>query len=161
VLDVEKGGYEVGRHFDQMFNETRDGPSDIIISANRLKLRQSTEKYNVSNEYIAKIVHYIEEHYTDEISIDELTQLVPLSRRNLEIKFKDEMGTSIYQFILLCRIEYFANLLLITDLPLFDLALQSGFNDCKNISRIFKKIKGNTPIEFRNKFRDVDITNVF
>lgn len=161
VLDVEKGGYEVGRLIDQMLNEKREGPSDIIIRANRFELRQSTEKYNVSNEYIAKIVHYIEDHYTEEISIDELTQLVPLSRRNLEIKFKDEMGTSIYQFILLCRIEYFANLLLTTDLPQFDLALQSGFNDCKNISRIFKKIKGNTPIEYRNKFRDVDITNVF
>jgi len=161
VLDVDKGGYEVGRLIDQMLNEKREGPSDIIIRANRFELRQSTEKYNVSNEYIAKIVHYIEDHYTEEISIDDLTQLVPLSRRNLEIKFKDEMGTSIYQFILLCRIEYFANLLLTTDLPLFDLALQSGFNDCKNISRIFKKIKGNTPIEYRNKFRNVDITNVF
>lgn len=71
------------------------------------------------------------------------------------------MGTSIYQFILHCRIEYFANLLLTTDLPLFDLALQSGFNDSKNISRIFKKIKGFTPIEYRSKFKEVDITNVF
>jgi len=86
---------------------------------------------------------------------------VPLSRRNLEIKFKDEMETSIYQFILQCRIDYFANLLLSTDLQLFDLALQSGFNDSKNISRIFKKIKGLTPVEYRNKFKNVTITNVF
>ena len=161
VLDVEKGGYEVGRHIDQLISGIRHDPTNIIIRPNRFELRKSTERYNISNEYISKIVHYIEENYTDEISIEQLTFLVPLSRRNLEIKFKDEMGTSIYQFILQYRIEYFADLLLTTDLPLFDLALQSGFNDCKNISRIFKKIKGYTPIDFRKEFRDIDITNVF
>ncbi|MDD3780914.1 MAG: AraC family transcriptional regulator, partial [Proteiniphilum sp.] len=156
-----KGGYEVGRVIDQLLSGQRQEPSNIVIRPNRFELRKSTERYNIANEYISKIVHYIEENYTEEISIDELTRLVPLSRRNFEIKFKEEMGTSIYQFILHCRIEYFANLLLTTDLPLFDLALQSGFNDSKNISRIFKKIKGFTPIEYRSKFKEVDITNVF
>ncbi|MDD4159055.1 MAG: DNA-binding transcriptional regulator [Proteiniphilum sp.] len=161
VLDVEKGGYEVGRLIDQLINGTREQPSNIVIRPNRFELRESTERYNLSNEYISKIVHYVEEKFTDEICIDELTKLVPLSRRNLEIKFKDEMGTSIYQFILQCRIEFFAHMLLTTDLPLYDLALQSGFNDSKNISRIFKKMKGYTPSEYRNIFRDSDITSVF
>ena len=161
VLDVEKGGYEVGRLIDQMISGAREEPSNIVIRPNRFELRKSTERYNISNEHISKIVHYIEENFTEDISIDDLTNFVPLSRRNLEIKFKDEMETSIYQFILQCRIDYFANLLLSTDLQLFDLALQSGFNDSKNISRIFKKIKGLTPVEYRNKFKNVTITNVF
>ena len=114
-------------------------------------MRQSTEKYNISNEYISKIVNYIEDNFTSEISIESLTKLVPLSRRNLEVKFKNEMNTSIYQFILDCRIEFFAHLLLTTDRPLFDLALESGFTDYKNISRVFKKFKGCTPMEYRQK----------
>jgi LacI family transcriptional regulator len=64
------------------------------------------------------------------------------------------MGTSIYQFILELRIDHFSNLLLTTDRSLFDLALESGFNDCKNISRIFKKFKGATPVEYRQKWKD-------
>lgn len=64
------------------------------------------------------------------------------------------MGVSIYQFILNCRIDYFGHLLLTTDRILFDLALESGFNDCKNISRIFKKIKYLTPYEYRKKYCD-------
>ena len=71
------------------------------------------------------------------------------------------MGTTIYQFILGRRIDYFANLLLTTDRTLYDMALESGFNDCKNISRIFKKMKGYTPIEYRKKYFNVDIANVF
>ncbi len=158
-LDVERGGYEAGRLIKQLIGKEREKPFDIIIRPTRFELRHSTEKYNIGNEYISKVVDYIETHFNTEVDIDSLTRLVPLSRRNLEMKFKNEMGTSIYQFILQCRIERFADLLQTTDRPLFDLALESGFNDCKNISRIFKKIKGYTPAEYRQKFNRIGMNN--
>lgn len=161
VLDTERGGYEAGRLIDQLIHHERTEPFNIIVRPTRFELRKSTEKYNITNEYIQKIVNYIEDHFTSEINIDELTHLVPLSRRNMEIKFKEEMGTTIYQFILNCRIDHFTNLLLTTNRPLFDIALESGFNDYKNISRLFKKMKGYTPSAYREKFRDKDISNVF
>ncbi|MFA6702796.1 MAG: DNA-binding transcriptional regulator [Dysgonamonadaceae bacterium] len=151
VTDVEKGGYEAGRLIDRFLKGEKKEPFDIIIRPIRFELRKSTEKYDIENEYISQVVNYIEDNFTTDINIETFSEMVPLSRRNLEVKFKEEMGTSIYQFILSCRIEYFAHLLLTTDRTLFDLALESGFNDCKNISRIFKKIKGYTPIEFRKK----------
>lgn len=152
VTDVEKGGYEAGRLIDRMISGEIKEPFNIIIQPTRFELRKSTEKYDIENEYISQVVNFIEDNFTTDIDIEGLTGLVPLSRRNLEVKFKEEMGTSIYQFILSCRIDYFANLLLTTDRTLFDLALESGFNDCKNISRIFKKMKGYTPIEYRKKY---------
>ncbi|MDD4460235.1 MAG: DNA-binding transcriptional regulator [Proteiniphilum sp.] len=151
VLDVEKGGYEVGRLIDRLMNRERLEPFNVVIEPKRFELRKSTEKYNISNEYISKVVHYIEDHFTTEIKIEDFSEMVPFSRRNLEVKFKEEMGTTIYQFILNCRIDYFAHLLLTTNRTLFDLALESGFNDCKNISRIFKRLKGSTPAEFRKE----------
>lgn len=151
VLDVEKGGYEVGRLIDRLMKKERIEPFNVVIEPNRFELRKSTEKYNISNEHISKVVNYIEDNFTSDIKIEDFSSMVPFSRRNLEVKFKEEMGTSLYQFILSCRIDYFAHLLLTTDRTLFDLALESGFNDCKNISRIFKKIKGYTPAEFRKK----------
>lgn len=152
VLDVEKGGYEAGRLIDQLILKERTESFDIVVKPARFELRQSTEKYNISNPYISKIVNYIEDNFTSEINIESLTNIVPLSRRNLEMKFKNEMNTSIYQFILDCRIGFFSHLLVTTDRPLFDLALESGFTDCKNISRVFKKFKGCTPVEYRQKF---------
>lgn len=157
MTDVEKGGYETGRLIDRFIKGEKKEPFDIIIKPTRFELRKSTEKYDISNEYVSTVVNFIEDNITSEINIEELTELVPLSRRNLEVKFKNEMDTSIYQFILNCRIEYFAHLLLTTNRPLFDLALESGFSDCKNISRIFKKFKGCTPLEYKNK----ESTNVF
>lgn len=152
-LDVEKGGFEAGRLIHQLIKKDKTEPFNIIINPTRIELRQSTELYNVEDEYIDTVVKHLIKHFDTDISIDGLSQLVPLSRRNLEIKFKNEMDTSIYQFILTLRINHFANLLLTTDRSLFDLALESGFNDCKNISRVFKKFKGITPMEYRLKMR--------
>jgi len=161
ALDVEKGGYEAGRLIDRYIRKERKDPFNIIIKPTRFELRKSTEKYDISNAYISQVVNYIEENLISDINIKELAQMVPLSRRNLEAKFKKEMNISIYQFILQGRIEYLSNLLLTTNRSLFDLALESGFNDSKNISRIFKKIKGCTPTEFRQKFNNMEMDSVF
>lgn len=160
VLDVEKGGYEAGRLIHQMIKKEKKEPFNIIINPTRFELRQSTELYNIQDEYIDLVVKHISKNFNTDISIDDLAILVPLSRRNLEIRFKNEMNTSIYQFILELRINHFSKLLLTTDRSLFDLALESGFNDCKNISRIFKKFKGYTPLEYRQKNKDCIETNV-
>ena len=152
VLDTYKGGYDAGRILDMFFKGERKDPCNIVIQPIRLELRQSTEKYDINNEYVLKVVNFIGNNFKQEIGIDSLTKLVPLSRRNLEVKFKEEVGTSIYQFILSCRVDYFAHLLLTTERSLFDIALESGFNDCKNISRVFKKFKGCTPLEYKEKY---------
>lgn len=157
VLDTYKGGYDAGRILDMFFKGERNDPFNIVIEPTRFELRQSTEKYDISNEYVLEIVNYIGNNFRLDLSIDSLTKLVPLSRRNLEVKFKEEMGISIYQFILNCRVDYFAHILLTTDRSLFDIALESGFNDCKNISRVFKKFKGCSPLEYKEKYGDNNI----
>lgn len=149
-LDVEKGGYEAGKLIHKLIKE-KAKPFNIFVGASHIELRQSTEKYHLKNEHIQTVVDFIKNNFSSEISIDSLTTMVPLSRRSLEVKFKNAMGVSIYQFILENRIEHFSHLLVTTDRSLFDLALESGFNDSNNISRIFKKFKGVTPMEFRHK----------
>lgn len=154
VLDIENGGYEAGRLIHQLIKKERTEPFNIVIKPSRFELRQSTEMYSIEDEYIKVVIRYLTKKFNTNICIDDLSKIVPLSRRNLEIRFKKELDTSIYQFILRLRINHFANLLLTTDRSLFDLALESGFNDCKNISRVFKKFKGVTPIEYRKEWED-------
>ena len=152
VLDVQKGGYEAGRLLHQLIRKERNEPFNIVINPVRIEARLSTEKYVITNKNIMTVVKYIEKNFASDISITDFTKVVPLSRRLLEIKFKEELGTSIYQFIINFRIEHFANLLLTTEEPLYELAIRSGFNDCKNISRTFKKLKNCTPLEYKHKF---------
>ena len=151
VLEVEKGGYSAGRLIHQQIKEQKNIPFNIVIDPVRIEERKSTDRYNIDNKHILTIVRHIEENFNSNLSIEALTQLVPLSRRNLEIKFKNELGTSIYQFLLKCRVDHLAKLLVNTDRLLFDIALECGFNDSKNISRVFKKMKGLSPAEYRRQ----------
>jgi LacI family transcriptional regulator len=57
----------------------------------------------------------------------------------------------VYKYIYNLQIQKFAQRLLETDKSIFEIALESGFNNSKNISRQFKQVKGCTPIEFRAK----------
>lgn len=152
VLDVEKGGYETARLLHRMIETGNNEPFNIVVNPIRIETRRSTERYVILNSHINTVVKYIEKHFTENICISDLVNLVPISRRILEIKFKQEMGTPIYQFILKCRIEEVASLLVSSDKTLFDIVLQSGFSDYKNISRVFKKFKHCTPNEYRQQF---------
>jgi LacI family transcriptional regulator len=150
-LEVEKGGYAVGRRIHQLIKKEQEGPFNIAIKPIRIELRQSTEKYNIRDPYISEMVKYIESHYKSELSIETLSVQYPLSRRNLEIRFKNALNTSIYQFILSCKIDHLADMLITSDRSLIDLAIEVGFKDYNNISRIFKKFKGCSPLEYRQR----------
>lgn len=155
VTDDENGGYQTGKMLHRLINKKENIPFNISIEPIRIELRQSTEGYNVSNKHIMDVVNFIEENITSNTSIDDLTQIVPLSRRNLEKKFKEAMGTSIYQFILDKKIDYISDELLNTEKSLLEIAIEVGFNDVRNAYRIFKKSTGYTPMSYRKKFSQI------
>lgn len=151
-LDIENGGYEVGRILHQFIEKKSLSPVDIIIKPLRIIARGSTERFAVSDKYIEQILHYIDKNYQNPLSVDDLIQQIPLSRRVFEKKFKAETGMSVYQYLQELRTERFASLLITTDLPLVEAAANAGFTDYKNISRLFVKIKAMTPLQYRKRF---------
>ncbi|MCD7852192.1 MAG: DNA-binding transcriptional regulator [Parabacteroides sp.] len=151
-LDVENGGYEVGKLLHLFIEKKITAPADVIIKPVRVVSRGSTERFAVSDKYIGQVLAYIEENYCNSLSVDDLIRIIPYSRRVLEKKFKSETGMSVYQYIQQQRIEKFAALLITTDLPLAEAAAGVGFSDYKNVSRIFVKMKEMTPLQYRKRF---------
>ena len=153
VLEVDKGGYQAGQILHQLMNGEIEQAIDIVIPPLRVELRKSTDKYAVNDKYILQTIDYIKKNYTQTISVTDIIRLVPLSRRVLEKRFKKEMGISIYQFILNYKMEQFSQSIIKTNRPLVDLAMESGFDYYKNITRTFKKYKGTTPLQYRKSHR--------
>lgn len=151
-LDVERGGYMTCKLLHRMITEGVKEPFNVVINPIRIKQRQSTERHNITDPYVSKVVRFIDDNYSRDLSIDSILEVVPLSRRSVEMRFKKVMGTTIYQYLISCRIELLAQLLTTTDRPLLDLAYEVGFKDGSNISRIFKKYKGCPPLEYRQKY---------
>lgn len=153
VLDVENGGYNAGKLLHQLITKEITEPFNIVVNPLIIERRKSTEKYAVSDKNIRTILNYIEKNYANHLSVEELVKQVPLSRRVLEKKFKEETGESLYQYIQNYRIDLFTRLLITTDYSLFEAALQSGFENYKNVSRVFRKYKSLSPAEYRKRYK--------
>lgn len=149
TVDAVNGGYQAGRLLHQLIKKEILEPINIVVEPLMIENRGSTDKYAVSDKHIQHILRYIEKNYANPISVKDLVGEVPLSRRVLEKKFKAETGDTLYQYIQNCRINTFKRLLLTSDDSLFDIALQSGFDNYKNVSRVFKKYNTLSPSEYR------------
>lgn len=152
-LLVEEGGYAMAKLIEQQILQSNITSFNLKVLPGKIIERCSTDRYNILDENVLKVVRYINENYMSELDTGKLLQLVPMSRRNLETKFRQTMGVSIYQYILGYRCDRLASLLTESDIVLADAAHMVGFNGYGNISRIFRKHKGLTPSEYRKKYR--------
>jgi LacI family transcriptional regulator len=150
-LDSEKSGYEVARLMEQMIaSKTCSGP-DVIVKATQVVTRHSTDIFASKDKYIVSALKYIHCNLDKNLKVDQVLKEVPLSRRSLEKRFMLTTGYPVYEYIYNQRIERFTQLLLETDMTIFEIALDLGLSDSKNIARQFKQIKGLTPMEYRKK----------
>jgi LacI family transcriptional regulator len=150
--DTEKGGYDAAQLLHQMMEKGNSVNYDIIVRPTQVVTRQSTDIYSTNDKYIATSLMYIHQNIDKKLQVDDIVLQVPLSRRALEKRFLDMTGYSVYKYIFNLRIEKLSQKLLETDLSIFEIALELGFTDTKNIARQFKQIKGCTPTEYRNQF---------
>lgn len=100
---------------------------------------------------VSKTIDYIKENFTQDLSLDELAVYVSCSPSHLSRLFKKETGISLNHFITQTRIVAAKSLLNQTELPVTNVALETGFNDPNYFSRQFRLFTGESPTEFRQK----------
>ncbi|WP_321518842.1 DNA-binding transcriptional regulator [uncultured Bacteroides sp.] len=152
LLDIEKGGYDSARLIDSMIrSKNLSTYNDIYINTSYIVQRQSTNIYPIEDKEIAQALKYIDQCTLEKISVDDIVKQVPLSRRLLEIRFKQYTKMSIYQYIMKKRMGRFAQMLIESNAPVTEIAAQIGITDIKNLSRQFKTIEGCSPLEYRKE----------
>lgn len=110
---------------------------------------------NHGDDAIQKVQDYIETHYQDKISIETLANLVHISRRTFERRFKDATNNTPIEYIQRVRIEAAKNFFEASRKNVSEIMFDVGYTDTKAFRDIFKKITGLTPIAYRNKFAKV------
>jgi LacI family transcriptional regulator len=146
------GGYDSAKLLDHLIRMGVAGFYDIVVKPTQVVTRHSTDIYATNDHYIASSLKYIHQNIEKNLQVDEVVRQVPLSRRALEKRFYTITGYPIYKYIFNLRIEKFTQKLLETDMTVFEIALDMGLTDSKNIARQFRQVKGCSPIEFRNKY---------
>lgn len=152
-LNIAKGGYEAAQLIDRLMRD-KDAPcEDVVIHPTTIINRLSTDIYSTGDPYILAALKYIHQNLASKITVEDVVRQVPLSRRLLEIHFKQVTGSSVYQYIFNLRMERFAQLLLEGNEPIADIAMSVGLPDYKNLARQFKVWKECTPAEYRKIHR--------
>lgn len=112
--------------------------------------KPKTINLNSTGNTMYKVLHYINQHYTENISIKDLCMIFNLSESSLSHEFRKYSNKGVYEYILYKRIIK-AKELLLSDASLTQIALDCGFNDYSNFLRVFKKISLCSPKEYKSR----------
>ena len=98
---------------------------------------------------LQRVTNYIDEHYIDGLSLDEVAAATGISRYYVSHLFKELMDTTFVGYVNELRLNRAAMLLMTSDSPIIEIAALSGFNNLSNFNRAFKLHFGKTPSAYR------------
>ena len=110
------------------------------------------EKSNInSNSTVIRLAKdYIINNFNKNITLKDVAEEVFLSQNYLSELFKKETGEGFYDFISRYRIRKAKEILITTNLKIYEVAERVGYNDSITFGRAFKKLTGVTPNSYRN-----------
>ena len=130
------------------YEELRKWFLDKMVNACRAIRDQKEER---SNSVAKKAMLYIQENYSKDISLDDVSGLVNISPYYFSKLFKQETGKNFIEYLTEIRLKNARELLQDSRLSIKEICAQSGYSDPNYFSRIFKKYEGVTPSEFRER----------
>lgn len=103
----------------------------------------------MSIDRIRNVISYVEEHYSEPVSLQEISAHLGLTKEYFCRFFKKQMGISFLQYLNEVRISHIYQDLIKTSLPVHEIAEQNGFTNQKLFNQTFKQIYGYTPSAVR------------
>lgn len=96
---------------------------------------------------------YLDEHFREKISLDELSGMFYIDKYYLSRRFKQYYGTTVNAYLQKVKITHAKHLLRFTKLSIEEIAADCGVDDANYFARLFKKIEGMSPGEFRRSWQ--------
>ena len=113
--------------------------------------RQSTDVLATEDREVAAGLRFIRENVTAGIQVGDVADIVALSRRALQQRFRRALGRSVHDEIKRSRIDHMARMLVNTNRPIGEIARALQCTEVKNIARYFRERTGLTPAQYRKK----------
>lgn len=117
----------------------------ILEKLSRLDHRQKT----VAESEIQRSILYIQNHFTEDITLTQAAQLSSYSTNYFNQKLKDMTGHTFKQYVIELRLRFAQNLLKNTNMSISQIAYRCGFKDMSNFMAAFKAKYNVTPAKFR------------
>ena len=114
-----------------------------------LQMASDNKEAAKSNEFIKEIQTYLDEHYLEDIKLDEYYDSLPFSKYYIARFFKSCMGVTPVNYIISKRMDDARDLLINSDKKIKDISNEVGYKDIYYFTKIFKKEIGVSPSEYR------------
>jgi len=161
VLQAEKIAYESGG-MKYVFTARHEYLSSLLNMNSYDELRSwlvgkvsevcsniESKKEESSLGIIEMAKEFMQEHYSDELSLDEVSKIVNISPYYFSKLFKEETGINFIDFLTEIRMEHAKQLLRESDHSMKEICAEVGYSDPNYFSRTFKKNVGVTPTEYK------------
>ncbi|NLL79053.1 MAG: helix-turn-helix transcriptional regulator [Clostridiales bacterium] len=136
------------------FEITLDAHATVITHwIIRSILGESFQMRAISSDYsVARAQHFMEQHYSEKITVKELAELGYMSVSSLNRKFKKETDRTPMEYLIELRIEKSKKMLRRRNTSMADIAIHCGFNTSAHFSACFYKHTGKTPSEYQSRY---------
>lgn len=128
------------------------GLMDVIMA----KLMDLKREIQTGNDYkgndmlIKQLMDYIQKHYMEDVSLEELADYVGHHPNYVCTVFKKSVGQSYLTYIHKERLQVAKRMLLETDLTIEQISAEVGYNSSSQFARVFRKYEMVSPSDFRN-----------
>lgn len=151
-IDQERIGYLAARTLDELmsgkpFRQTKT----ILMTSGKVVERESTRPVAPGAHLVSRIQTYIEDHYREIVSLDDIAIHLGVSRRLAEIRFTESTGKTIRSALEERRLEELKRYLVRSSLPITKVSALCGFRNDLWIKYVFKRRFGMTMREFREQ----------
>jgi LacI family transcriptional regulator len=159
ALNAEAGGYRVAALLDQMMRTrlrgraARTKPRRLLIEPLRVVTRRSTDMIAQGDPEIAAALRFLQDHAGELIRVGDVVKRLMISRRALEIRFRNAVGRTVREELERIRLERAKRLLLETDHSITRVAEAAGFNSPSYLAQVFRRHVGQTPARYRMQGR--------
>lgn len=110
-------------------------------------------KANKKTKSLWPLVQYVHNHYLEPLTLTMLSERFQIHPAHLSKLFGEQYGIHFVDFLHELRIRHACSLLITSDMPITQVAFESGFSSYPTFSRVFLRIKGITPREYREQRR--------
>jgi LacI family transcriptional regulator len=153
AVPMERIGHEAAMLLGRLIRGSNTRHSALFISPLGVVPRRSSDVAAVADPELAAALRWIRENARRGVGVDDLVAAISLSRSTLQRRFRGLLGRTPAAELRRARLALAKQLLAETDLPLNEVARQSGFRRVEYLHALFHAQVEMTPLSYRRQFR--------
>lgn len=120
----------------------------LILS--EVYFREKVDESTSQNRHVTMVIRFMYQNLAKGLTLEDISEEVQLSKSYLNSIFKQQTGHSPVEFFIHLKMQEACKLLKSTDMYIYEVSSQLGYEDQYYFSRIFKKVVGMSPKEYKN-----------